>query len=327
MPVFSNPPWSDKVIRSLWSRIEAQVGPALMPLPARLTKPQESIIRTVNSGLLLLASGLNTLPEDYLYKESAKWEKAGRSPNRSFQEYGCGHYGCVMPTGTPGTVFKITTDQSEANFVAAYLSLPKSQRPDGIVPYHRILAAAGTSVKRRPVYFIWRDEACHVGYFAIQNYYQKAASNREQREYYQRSLNTTTKNMGVCLQAAKAIRAKVKRSYKPLYLLASAQKRPDEVWQSDFPPRDLPGKIAWELNRFTRAAEDMMGEPTGAYIGKGLYDSLVHCGILLADVHLNNIGMPTGELLKEIGATPIITDPGHAVAMDNSYASVTIQEV
>jgi hypothetical protein len=230
-----------------------------------------------------------------------------------------------MPTGTPGMVFKITTDQTEANFVAAYLSLQKHQRPVGIIPYYRILAAAGTSVKRRPVFFIWRAEACHVGWNKIESYYDTAPS--AQRAYYERSLHKTEMCIRRCLQAAATVRKFVLRKKNPMDLLARAQSRLDAVWRMDSPPFDLPGKIAWELNRFVFSAEEMSSEPTGDYIGRGMLESLRDCGILLADVHLNNVGMPTGDLLEEIGATPIITDPGHAIAMDNRYASVRIQEV
>ena len=40
------------------------------------------------------------------------------SANWKFEELGCGHYGCVLATESPGTVIKLTTDMSEAAFVS-----------------------------------------------------------------------------------------------------------------------------------------------------------------------------------------------------------------
>src|SRR5688572_6335160 len=53
----------------------------------------------------------------------------------SVEEYGCGHYGCVMPTaGVPGVVVKITTDPTEAAFITAALQLGQDEY-SGLVRY------------------------------------------------------------------------------------------------------------------------------------------------------------------------------------------------
>jgi hypothetical protein len=80
---------------------------------------------------------------------------------RHFQEYGCGHYGCVYPTTQPGIVFKVTSDPTEAFFVAYVLRT--KQQVDGLVGYHQVLAIEGESRRNRPVFVIVRDEAMHVG--------------------------------------------------------------------------------------------------------------------------------------------------------------------
>lgn len=75
------------------------------------------------------------------------------------KEYGCGVYGCVIPTLDPAIVMKLTTDDTEAQFaaqVADQLVAPIC------VNYHMVLE---TKVKheRRTVYLLWRDSADDVG--------------------------------------------------------------------------------------------------------------------------------------------------------------------
>jgi hypothetical protein len=55
------------------------------------------------------------------------------------EEYGCGHFGCVMPTYEPGLVIKLTTDVQEAWFVARMMKLAKQP---GIVAYKKIFVSA-----------------------------------------------------------------------------------------------------------------------------------------------------------------------------------------
>ena len=56
----------------------------------------------------------------------------------SFTEYGCGHYGCVMPTYDDGVVMKLTSDETEAYFVAAALSMNDPNAWNGLTEYYAI---------------------------------------------------------------------------------------------------------------------------------------------------------------------------------------------
>lgn len=76
------------------------------------------------------------------------------------EEFGCGHYGCVMPTSAEGLVCKLTTDVSEAHFVARALMLEPTS---GIVEYKKILWAPALKHRGRPVFVLWRSEAFSVG--------------------------------------------------------------------------------------------------------------------------------------------------------------------
>jgi hypothetical protein len=75
------------------------------------------------------------------------------------KEFGCGRYGCVIPTADPSVVVKVTTDESEAHF-AAYLS-PGLSRPI-TVAYYQVLAL-NKSHEKRKLYILWRETAYQVG--------------------------------------------------------------------------------------------------------------------------------------------------------------------
>lgn len=50
------------------------------------------------------------------------------------EELGCGHYGCVMPTDDPEVVCKITSDATEAVFIAAAMTLGEARWRSVTVP-------------------------------------------------------------------------------------------------------------------------------------------------------------------------------------------------
>lgn len=74
-------------------------------------------------------------------------------------EYGCGAYGCVVPTLADNVVLKVTTDETEAQFAARYsneLVAPVC------VTYHVVVSVSNRH-EDRPVYFLWREAAHDVG--------------------------------------------------------------------------------------------------------------------------------------------------------------------
>jgi len=75
------------------------------------------------------------------------------------EEYGCGSYGCVMPTSEPGLVMKLTSDVSEAWFIARAREIDYI---GGIVEYKKIFALP-TKHKGRPLFVLWRTEARYIG--------------------------------------------------------------------------------------------------------------------------------------------------------------------
>ena len=171
----TNPPWSDKILTKHWAALEARVGAAWMPVAVAEHKGLAAVRRRLPYA--------QDAERAMLEERISKLER--RKKNLGFREYGCGHYGCVMPTATPGLVIKVTTDATEAAFVAAYLSMPPRERPAGIVPYHRIIAIRSESHMKRPVFVLWRDEAQHVG--KIDEWISTGARDFE-KDYYRKSL-------------------------------------------------------------------------------------------------------------------------------------------
>lgn len=323
----SNPPWSDKILSNYWAALEKRVGAAWMPVARRTVAGLGGVRAQVAE---LQASVDRGMADEYwlsiLQASKARLAKLEKAKPKGYEEFGCGHYGCVMPTQTPGVVIKVTTDATEAAFVAAYLSLPRGQRPVGIIPYLRILAVRGESRLKRPVFILWRAEAQHLGVDGIRKWITEQRPN--DADYYGRSLKKATALINTCLDAARDIRQRVHNKPDAAQVLAEAQTLRDAAFDYDrLPPRASRAlAVAWCLNRFQQAADDLQQEPTGIYIGRALSDSL-EAGLLLADVHLNNIGMPTGDLLNEIGMTPVVTDPGHAIALDDRYRGVQVEEL
>ncbi len=75
------------------------------------------------------------------------------------REYGCGAYGCVLPTLDPKIVLKLTTDSTEAEFAG---ELASTLVAPIVVQYHTVLRLA-TKHQGRTVYLLWRESAEAVG--------------------------------------------------------------------------------------------------------------------------------------------------------------------
>jgi len=265
----SNPAWTNSILKTSFQRIAEAAPRSAMPLST-----------------------------DVLDERTGKMK-------RGWKEYGTGHYGTVFPTNTEGLVMKITSDPTEAAFVAAYLSLPTRERPNGIVGYHAVVQITGVTKNNRPVYVIWRDEAQHVGVSALGAWVR----NSRDPGYYMRSHRISIN----LLWDAKLIGDKIKNLLKKPTSTPSGQHRRAQTLER-------------LIDSFQERTGLMQSEPMAIEVGRAM-DDMLHNGLLLADVHANNIGMPTGETLNDIGETCIITDPGHAVALDDRYAGLKIREI
>jgi len=104
------------------------------------------------------------LPSKWLPQRAGKRLITGK---QIFKEYGCGNYGCVYPTQDPEIVFKITSDQTEADFVSTAAAL---REPAGMVRYYAIYKIDGerkrtkdSGVSHSNVYVMLRESADKIG--------------------------------------------------------------------------------------------------------------------------------------------------------------------
>lgn len=270
-------------------------------------------------------------------------------PGRKFslEEYGCGHYGCVFPTSDPAVVAKLTSDPTEAFFVAAALSI--GTWPEGIVRYHAIYRIPGAEYRGRPLFVLWREEATEVGKVTRRTYwgsYQDLPAN-EQYEFLARA--QLQRNLERFKEAAAIVRDTLKRANErassrivwegeppaaPFTMVEEAKKLAEEwAWRyvADAYAAARPvavgsfrgaQKVAVLLVMLERIAQEMENEYLSDQIGTAFAFYLEN-DLLLADVHAGNIGLVEGR----VGKSPVITDPGHAVPLSSRWQTVQVPEL
>jgi hypothetical protein len=118
-----NPPWVGEVLADTLTTLESTVRPEWLPRLATVKRGRRGSI----------VAGV--------------------------KEYGCGAYGCVIPTLDHRIVLKITTDDTEAEFAATLASILVAPI---CVKYHLVLKTK-YKLKGSTVYFLWRDSAADVG--------------------------------------------------------------------------------------------------------------------------------------------------------------------
>lgn len=274
---------------------------------------------------------------------TAKWDKLSRAlrPSllpvqtsgkraRHFEQLGCGYYGCVYPTSEPGIVFKVTSDPTEAAFVAWVLRT--RTKSDGLIPYHEVLAIEGESRRDRPVFVIIRDEATWVGKI-------DRSSNLGLDPW--RNASRLAGRLHTLIRYADDMR----KIYTRFRKSDAFHQDPHALTKA------LDGLMGWAgnfdhpipfmtLSRYRGAqrvalahmsyqllAEEMYSTQHQYLIGDALMTYL-RADIVLADVHMGNVGMPLWELAEVIGkGEPIIVDPGHAFALDGKLENERIQVV
>ena len=249
----------------------------------------------------------------------------------SLEEYGCGHYGCVFPTSDPAVVCKLTSDPTEAFFVAAAMSI--GTFPEGIVRYYGIYRIPGAEHRGRPLFVLWREEATEVGKVLHYppSYMWKNLPPSE--AYVARSKSLLFNRLGLFQDNAGKIRDTLKRAPDP-FAMAEAAKELSLDWAWRFVSESDEGpfvpaerfrgekRVALHLAVLDRLTVEMENEYLADQIGGALKFYLDE-GLLLADVHQGNVGLVEGR----VGSSPVITDPGHAVPLDRKWANVQVKEL
>lgn len=239
------------------------------------------------------------------------------------EEYGCGHYGCVMPTSDPAVVCKLTSDPTEGAFVSAALSL--DYVPDGIVKYHAIYAAPDATYRKRPLFVLWRESATAVG---MGQMVQQTPD-----RYESGMLAKLGYSLRVYKVAASEVRGVLKRSRAPFEAVEAAKRFEDWAW-------DKVAEIDWDslsdsnaesmLRRFDGVQRVALGLRMCATLSEwmenthkselvgGALSFYQENDMLLADVHVGNIGY-----VERTDRTPVITDPGHAVPLSARWQKIS----
>lgn len=274
--------WVDRHLGAVWDRLTERVSETWLPL-------------VMTEGDALIATN-------------------GRR-RFSVEELGCGYYGCVMPTGEPDLVCKITSDVTEARFVSAYLSMPPANRvQEGIVVYQKILAIEDRKHRNRPLFLIWRQEAFDIGFLLTIG----SSSFRAQRvadmgfdEYHVRAIREGVAYLRAFLMSAQHARGRIYRQLQ----LRDREEVLTEVWNlfesanPELNPCNYQGLPAAAIHlRHAWDAAMMMANTDVIYpVGAALVD-FIEEGLLLVDVHMQNIG-------RNHQGLAVITDPGHVIAI------------
>lgn len=102
-----------------------------------------------------------TVPSEWLPKIHHTVAGKGNTIKGELVEYGCGAYGCVMPTvGDKNVVLKLTSDPSEAKFAT---EIADSLPTPCVVRYHQAARLQGAERHGREVFLLWRESADAVG--------------------------------------------------------------------------------------------------------------------------------------------------------------------
>ena len=310
----SNPPWADKLLNANWDAIQAAMQARGLPL--------------------------EWLP----IHEQAK------TRIHFIEELGCGHYGCVYETDSPGVVCKVTTDVSEAAFIGIVKNFEKAGEllPSGLVKYFDILALEGKRGKR-DAFILWREEAFgfegsgFVGLWDVPKDF--LPSNDPKGDPFRINLwRSFKKSLSDFLAGARLVREVIQRHKKRMGAeeywdwVENQFRAVDEHWGdfnevlhggasafSYFQPRH-PLHLAFKLFLLFDTAMNMTNEQGSHYIGEA-FQFFLNKKIVLADVHLANVAFVNRDDGDFSSDVPIIVDPGHAVFLSREFAEVPMASV
>lgn len=230
------------------------------------------------------------------------------------KEYGCGLYGCVMPTRDPSVVVKFTSDPTEAAFVAAAIKV--GEFPEGIVKYFDIKAISGVTRRNRPVFVLWRSAVDSVG-----------LSWKEHRAFVE--------NVTLYSRAATSVLLLLK---KQPGLLHEYKKHEEYAWNIVAESIEYEGdeislrervkinpngvtaarRIAVNLRLCDSVIEWMENTYGQHVIGEAL-SFYREVGFVFGDLHVGNFGYVNEKI--------VISDPGHAAPIRPELFSIRIDEL
>lgn len=267
-------------------------------------------------------------------------------------ELGVGHYGAVYKTDKEGVVFKVTSDEDEAHFVATAIKLrdaSPSVNPEGIVQYYAIYALPGQH-RSRNTYVLWREEATSVGLPRGQGkgmtYDQKETETMLMRFKYMAHEAKVIADRKVKKAESEGAQSywdwmKSQRDLHDQMVNHYGETYGEEVTRSnewgsyrygdartEWLMKQYSG-VGWGRNRFawliaacSQVAVEMENANGMVYLLGGALGEYLEAGLLLADVHAQNVG-----LVPRYSYSYVITDPGHCVVLDPKLSEMGIPKL
>jgi hypothetical protein len=246
-----------------------------------------------------------------------------------YKAYGCGYFGCVVPTEDEGVVLKITTDPHEAVVAALLLHWEEEANSvaSGIVQYHHAAFLPPLEGDRRRVlrvgqlrtipalrrvsdpteefiYFLWRNEAFAIG--GVQGSDLAYLRLEDARKAARALLPLTVRERSAALNYVLDI-------HDAVFEAEGEYAAEDRLVEDGVPGADSLVEYRWNLNAITEERKPLR------WIAQAMLD-LLDYGLVLGDVHGENIGV-------DVSQTPIITDPGVGILMTTAWDDVRIRRL
>jgi len=307
-------PWAQDLLWEWMDSIRATLGDAYLPIHAPLVRKQL----------------------DESWGDIAI--KARQRDAQNLTEYGCGAFGCALPT-TGGLTLKVTSDVQEAWFAA--LAVGRSGHfTAGVSAVHAVFAVPGARHLARPVFFVWREAALSPGtlHHALASVPAHTPSGRSLHAHA--SMLDRARIFGLQLAGYFLYCTETSNVAEWFRLLAELRAPLDDehaAWVTDLvdgrPPRDV-HEFHRELSENDRTPA-FFGTMLGAYRGllmrvarespelRAVAQSVLRwqaTGVVLPDLHAGNL------MRIERDGAPVwgLVDQGVALPMDENLYRVEI---
>jgi hypothetical protein len=229
------------------------------------------------------------------------------------QEYGSGVYGTVMPTNKRGVVVKVTSDPTEAKFAYILSRWPANRYPPGLVRYFKVFQLSGQHA-HRPIYILWREEAYNVGR-TLRSDSQTADFFYDIRDKADPSFRLTSDEYDRRSYLRPIVNAE--REFKGRTGCEGFGSCPGTLMKIRLAVASDATFAGYGVQAARSIANDMAHGSHAALVGAAIRDLIDH-GLVLADVHLGNIGH-----VRRGGVTrTVITDPGNVAFLTRRYDGV-----
>lgn len=224
---------------------------------------------------------------------------------------GAGEYGIAVETTDDDCVFKLTSDPTEAHFVATAIRLRKEKGvdPRGIVDLRAVFSLPDQH-KKQDMFIIWRERATSIGVPK-----SGTCATKEFKKLLNAFYEASDKALRIAIdEQDNQGFAGYWQWMKDRVLLANALMDERKVpVSSDFSELLVD---CFEL------ADAMMGSSHEAFFVGEALRTYLHSGILLCDMHGKNVGIvERGNCKTE---TFVISDPGHALILKKDLSDVKI---